>query len=248
MPKIPAFQVRITDTSTGSVVVDKKLTEGPTNDERSLVEHTYGADWERVRVRHKTDEGDMKVVFRWLHGGNYQTIEKDCKIDAPAEVAKPNGARFRIDVMAVPESEWKTFDALDFKPPKVTIVGDGNGWHITFEPQQKPCVCTVAVDGQTKPEGLPSIPFTSSMPQTTATLYLKNGEFGAADDAIVRLGVRGAGLGVRVKLPKGTGSVDVAPDTFDRSGVPNAQMLQDAYVQGKYNENAALIGQRVVYR
>ena len=248
MPKIPAFQVRITDTATGSVLVDKKLTEGPTNDERSLVEHQYGADWERVRVRHKTDEGDMKVVFRYLNGGSYVTEEKDAKIDAPVDVAKPNGARFRVDVLAVPEAEWKTAEALEFKAPKVTITGDGNGWNIVFEPQQKPCVLTVAVDGHTKPEGLPSIPFTSAMPQKSATLYLRKGEFGAADDVIVRLGVRGAGMGVRVKLPAGTGSVEVAPDTFDRSGTPNPQMLTDAYVQAKYNENAGLIGQRVVYR
>lgn len=249
MPKIPAFQVRITDTATGSIVVDKKLTEGPTNDERSLVEHTYGADWERVRVRQKTDEGDVKVIFRWLNGGSYITEEKDAKIDAPVNVAKPNGARFRVDVLAVPESEWKTAaEALEFKAPKVTITGDGNGWNITFEPQQKPCVLTVAVDGHTKPEGLPSIPFSSSMSQTTATLYLRKGEFGAEENGIVRLGVRGAGMGVRVKLPAGTGTVEVKPDTFDRSGTPNAQMLTDAYVQGKYNENAALIGQRVVYR
>ncbi len=248
MPKIPAFQVRITDISNGSVLVDKKLTDGPTNDERSLVEHRYGADWERVRVRHKTDEGDMKVVFRWLNGGSYVTEEKDARIDAPVEVQKPNGARFRVDVLAIPESEWKAAEALEFKAPKVTITGDGNGWHIMFEPQQRPCVCTVAVDGHTKPEALPSIPFTSAMQHKTATLYLKKGEFGAADAAIIRLGVRGAGMGVRVKLPAGTGSVEVAPDTFDRSGTPNPQMLQAAYVQAKYQENAALIAQRVVYR
>jgi hypothetical protein len=247
VPKIPAYQVRIVDAASGAVVVEQKLTEGPTNDDRSLVEHRYGADWERVRVRHKTDDGDMHVVFRYLDRNNhYITEQLDARVDKPVEVAKPNGARFRVDVLKVPESEWKTIEALEFKAPKVSVTADAGGWHIRFEPQQRPCVCTVAIDGASKPEGLPSIPFPSSMP-ASGTLYLQRGEFGAEDGAIIRLGVRGAGMTVRLKLPEAGTSVDVAPETFDRSGTPNASMLTEAYVQGKYNENAALIAQRIRY-
>jgi hypothetical protein len=248
VPKIPAFQVRITDTATNQVVVDKKITDGPSNDDRSLVEHRYGADWERVRIRQKTDEGNMHVVFRWLNGGSYVTEEKEAKPSVPVEVQKPNGARFRVDILSVPEAEWKTAEALEFKAPKVKITGDGNGWHIEFTPQQKPAVYTVAIGDAAKPETLPSVPFPSSFPQATATLYLRKGEFGAVDDAILRLGVRGAGMGVRVKLPAGNGVVEVQPENFDRSGTPNPAQLQDAYVQQKYNENAGLIQQRVVYK
>jgi hypothetical protein len=246
--KIPAYKVQITDVSRSSVVVDKTLTDGPTNDDRSLVEHTYGADWERVRVRHKTDEGDMRVIFRWLNGGSYVTQELDAKPDHPVEVQKPNGARFRVDVLALPEDTWKAAEALEFKAPKVTVQRQGNGWNITFEPGQKPCVCTVAVDGATKPETLPSIPFATHNAATKGSMFISDGEFGAEAGKIIRLGVRGAGLSVRVKLPADEAAVEVKPDTFERNGSPNPTMLQDAYVQQKAGENAALIAARVRYQ
>jgi hypothetical protein len=246
--KIPAYQVKITDVAQNNVVVEQKLTDGPTNDDRSLVEHRYGADWERVRVRHKTDEGDMHVVFRWLNGGNYVTQELDAKPDHPVEVQKPNGARFRVDILALPEDQWRAAEALEFKAPAVTVQRHGNGWNITFTPQQKPCICTVAVDGGTKPETLPSIPFASHNGATSGTLFIADGEFGAEKGKILRLGVRGAGMSVRVKLPDDQKPVEVKPDTFERNGTPNPAMLQDAYVQHKAQENAALIQQRVRYQ
>jgi hypothetical protein len=246
--KIPAFHVKITNTQTGAVVVDKTLADGPTDDARSLVEHTYGADWERVRVRQKTFAGDAKVIFRYQGAAGLVTQELDAKPGTPVDVQKPNGARFRVDVLTVDEAQWKTGVALAFKPPKVSIVGDGKGWRVTFEPQQRPCVCTIAPEVGIKPAGLPIVPFTQGSGHTSASLYVTKGEFGFDDGALVRLGVRGTGMSVRVKLPSGTSAIDVAPETFEPQDAPNASMLEDQYAIEKLQEWAALIGQRVTYR
>ncbi len=254
MPKIPAYTIVVTDRASKRVVVQQLVADGPTNDERSLVDYQYGEDWERVRARLKTsDTGMVDVVFRWKDAqGKIDVLHVDAKPGAHVDVEKPaaaggNVGRFRVEIQNVPEAQWKTAEALAFLAPTVDIRADAGGWHIKFTPHQFPCVCTVAVEGATKPEALPSIPFPSNMGFAHGTLYLPRDQFGAVPGALIRLGVRGAGMAVRVKLPDDGGKKAVRPATFDHGGVPNAELMTDAYVQAKYQENAALVQQFIVY-
>ena len=61
--KIPAFKVAVTD-GAGNRVLEKTFTEGPGNDQ-TFIDHQYGTDeWDRLRIRQKTDEGHVLVTFR----------------------------------------------------------------------------------------------------------------------------------------------------------------------------------------
>jgi hypothetical protein len=239
--KIPAFRVRVTD-ACGATVSEKTFTDGPGNDQ-AFLDHQYGPDaWDRIRVRQKTNEGHVHITFRQWGGGSQFTELRDASPEKPAEMRNPRGQLFRVAVERLEEAHWKRGAELAFKAPSVEVQGDAGGWWVTFRPQQWPCVCTLAVDANgTKDESLPSFPFPSNPRYAQGRFYIPRGQFKAEEGGTVRLGVRGAGMMVRVALPPPGETRAVRSEDFKVVGHAQPELLTDPYVASKFNEKAGLI-------
>jgi hypothetical protein len=239
--KIPGFKVSIIDAANPAnpVVKEQDFLKQVGDD---FMDHQFGPNqWDNIRVRRKTVEGGMLVTFRNV-SARMAEQKVDVNPDKPADLRTPGGQMFRVVVSKLPEEMWMAGQAIKFPPPRATITAEAGGWRVTFEPQQRPCILTVAVDAKgLKDEGLPSFPFPSNPAHARGSFLIPFGQFGAVEGGTVRLGVRGAGLQCRVALPKAGESVQIEPEHFKVEGPADLKWFQEAVVAGKYNEKHALI-------
>jgi hypothetical protein len=242
-PKIPAFRVKVVDATSGQqehTVHEQEFKNAPGVD---FVDYKYGAqEWDRVWIRRKSFEGNMLVTWRNQSAGNTNPTLIDAGPDKPAELRSSTGQLFRVVVETLPEDTWMVGQAIKFPPPKATIAAEDAGWRVTFEPQQRPCVLTIAVAAKgVKDENLPSFPFPSNPAFTRGSFLIPYGQFGADEGGLVRLGVRGAGLVAKVALPKRGETMQIEPEHFKSEGAAQPEFLTEQYVAGKYGEKAGVV-------
>lgn len=240
--KVPAFRVKVIDASDAG---EKELhtqdfKQPPGSDFLDVV--VGPQEWDRVRARRNTHSGGMKITFRNQSAGNTNPQFFFAQPEEPAKIPAHGGKLYRIVVEQLPESEWMAGQAVKFSAPKASITAEPGGWRVTFEPQQYPCVLTVAVATKgAKDENLPSFPFPSNPKHASGSFLIPKGQFGAEEGGLIRLGVRGAGLTTQLKLPKEGKTVNVKPTAFKLAGTAQPDFLTDAYVATKFNEKKALI-------
>lgn len=243
--KIPAYRLAVFDVTTGSEVevAAQVIKRGPLNDNSSVVNYKYGShEWTHVLARLKTHEGGFQVTSRYQGHGNGVVSGSPAQ---PVDVRQPDGRVFRVRAMALPEAEWLQGDVVPFQPPRCTVRHDAaaQGWWITFEPQQVPCVLTAAVhDRHVKNESLPSFPFPANLSGYKGSFFIPaNNAFGAVPGCMLRLGVRGAGREAMAVLPSGGASVVVEPGDFQLKAASDAKFLDPGYVQSKFAEHGNLV-------
>jgi hypothetical protein len=232
--KTPAFHVAVRDLSNPNAPpVEMDWHEGAGTD-ASFLDHQYGQEeWERIRIRQKTLDGKTQVTLRWVDNNQVQGEKHELDPNQDLTVSTPAGRSFAVRVTPLPEAEWKVGRSIAFKAPKATIVGRDDGWTISFEPRQLPCVLTIAVESHgIRDEHLPAFAFPSQAPNRykRGTYFLPKGQFEAAAGGVVRLGVRGAGMSVRVALPEAGESREISPESFKIGAPAQPDMLTEQYV------------------
>lgn len=243
--KIPAYRLAVFDVTTGKEVevAAQVVNRGPLNDNSSVVNYQYGGHaWTHVLARLKTHEGGFQVTSRYQ--GHNPNIVSGTPAQ-PVDVRQPDGRVFRVRSLALPEAEWMQGNVIAFQAPRCTIRHDvaAQGWWVTFEPQQVPCVLTAAVhDRHVKNEALPSFPFPAHMVGFKGSFFIPaNNAFGAVAGGMLRLGVRGAGREAMAVLPTGGTSVVVEPGDFLVKAASDQKFLEPAYVQTKFAEHGNLV-------
>ena len=214
-------------------MLDQVITAPPSDGQDAVVRHQTGdAEYYGITVRRKT-MADLFVTAR--------VPNKTTHFDVPA--GQSVQINHNNDVYTVANEVLETSTSVKapaFRAPHASIVGRRDGWWVTFTPDQKCCVLTLAIPPM-KNEAIPSFPFPESNGYSSASWLLPLNQFGATVNGPVRLGVRGAGLSFKGELPAVGETLLVTPDMFILDGPPNRDLLKPAYVEGKYAEKAGLL-------
>jgi hypothetical protein len=229
---IKAFRVDVLDQA-GTVVKTQELLNGPTNNADALVDHSYGQN-QLIRTRLKSHAGTCHVKVRH---GNGIVFEADAFVgtDLAIPAANTPGQQFRVRISELPKDRWREAASIPFNPPRVVITSNGANYTVTVIPNQQDATFTAVVGTGTKPVKLPSMPFPSSLGFKQATLVITP-QHGATPGAQLRLGIRGAGRGAKIKLPPAGQSVTVEPDQFKLLAPGDATKLGPQVTLAKYQE------------
>ena len=242
---IKAYQVTVRELnpearpeSEGDILHREIFNQGP--GVQAFAEYRYGGDeGTHLRIRQKTDAGDCLITAR-VEGDHARLFKVNP--EAPTDVVNSDGKKFRVEINPLAESHWGHGQNVPFKPPRATVSAEETGWRVSFFPQEYPCILTCAVTaGKMKDEGLPSFPFPSEPRHTGASFVIPYGSFMAEPGGLVRLGVRGAGLQVRLALPERGKAVTVEPHQFQVAGPADKSLMSDEYVNEKYKEKKSLL-------
>lgn len=232
--KIPLQNVRVTVANrTMGTVLDRVITAVPGAGLNAVVRHQTGAaEYYGLTIRRKT-MGDLFVTERTPgHTKHY-----DVAAGTTVHIPHLNDV---YSVTSTPIETGQVIEAVPFAAPKASLLGRADGWLVTFHPEQRDCVLTLAIP-PLKNEAIPSFPFPAVNAHKAASWLLPIAGFGAVAGGPVRLGVRGAGLAVTTTLPGAGQTRVIEPAAFRLEGAPNLELLAPAYVLAKYAEKAAML-------
>lgn len=210
MGKIKAYRVDVLGAG-DQVVASQEFVNGPTNGPDALFTLQTPAGTQ-VLTRLKTHEGGCWVVAR---SNNVVPFETDLAVGRDAQIPAAQGG-YRVRISELPPDRWREAAFLEFRPPTVTVISEGDGYRVTVTPNQQDATFTVVVgDGPTKDAKLPSMPFPAARGFTRGSWLLTAAQ-GATAGRRIRLGIRGAGRTAVVTLPPAGEQLTVEPSQFER--------------------------------